>query len=477
MTVNDISWNAIRSLNGSQRDGFEELCAQLARAESPPNATFIRTGSPDAGVECYCVLPNGAEWGWQAKFFTTPLRDPQWRQLDESVKRALDAHPKLTRYIVCAPRDRSDGRSPGKTTELQRWEKRVGLWAEWAAHRDMHVDFVWWGSSELTERLIDKKQAGRAEYWFGDPTSFNQDWFRNRLDEAISSVGPRYTPESHIDVSVSKKLNLFGRAAEVLNDIRKCAKDLRDAFGSITLHPEGYVGLDQAVAFNQLQVAEASIPTALNHLNAPPDINFDITSLTRDIEEAIACADKLISGLSEHAATWQPSVELEEPAREYQPNAYEDHERRLYKLQGVLSTTLEQLEEAEPLVNGNVLILTGEAGIGKTHLLCDIARQRVDSGLPTIFLAGQLFLGKEPPWVQALQHLDLSGLEAEVFLGALGSYRAIVRRSRPAHHSTPLTREKAQPSGPPILVCFSSESNATRRSPASSPCAPPTTMR
>ena len=419
MTVPDINWNAIRTLNGSQRDGFEELCAQLARAESPPDATFIRTGSPDAGVECYCVFPNGGEWGWQAKFFTTPLRDPQWRQLDESVKRALNAHTNLTQYIVCAPRDRSDGRRLGGATELQRWEERVGRWAEWAAHRDMHVEFVWWGSSELTGRLIEREQAGRVEYWFGDLARFNQAWFRNRLDEAISSVGPRYTPESHIDVAVSKKLNLFGRADEVLNDIRARAKDLRDTFRSLALNAEGYADIDEAVAFNRLQVAESSIPNALNQLNAPPDASFDITSLTEEMEDAIACADNLISALSERAATWQPNLDPEKTTKEYQTNPYEAEQRELYRLQGALSTTLELLEEAEPLVNGDVLILTGEAGIGKTHLLCDIARQRVDSGLLTILLTGQQFLTKDAPWAQALQHLDLSGLEAEVFLGAL----------------------------------------------------------
>ncbi len=283
----------------------------------------------------------------------------------------------------------------------------------------MDVQFVWWGSFELTERLIDKKQAGRAEYWFGDPTSFSQDWFRNRLDEAIISVGPRYTPESHIDVSVAKKLKLFGRAAEMLRDIRKRAKDLRDTFGSLALNAEGYADIDEAVAFNRLQVAESSIPDALNQLNAPPDVSFDITSLTEETEDAIACADKLISALSERAATWQPNLDPEKITQEYQTNPYEAEQRTLYRLQGALGDTLEQLEEAEPLVNGDVLILTGEAGIGKTHLLCDIARQRVDSGLPTILLTGQQFLTKDPPWVQALQHLDLSGLEADVFLGAL----------------------------------------------------------
>ena len=64
-----IDWRAIRPLNGSRADGFEELCAQLARAERPTGSRFERKGAPDAGVECYAVLEGGSEWGWQAKYF------------------------------------------------------------------------------------------------------------------------------------------------------------------------------------------------------------------------------------------------------------------------------------------------------------------------------------------------------------------------------------------------------------------------
>ena len=51
-----LNWSDIKSLEGSQHKGFEELCAQLARAESPDIGEFRRKGSPDAGVECYCIF-------------------------------------------------------------------------------------------------------------------------------------------------------------------------------------------------------------------------------------------------------------------------------------------------------------------------------------------------------------------------------------------------------------------------------------
>lgn len=64
-----LDWNAIRPLNGSRADGFEELCTQLARAGKPADAHFERKGTPDAGVECYAVLRDRTEWAWQSKYF------------------------------------------------------------------------------------------------------------------------------------------------------------------------------------------------------------------------------------------------------------------------------------------------------------------------------------------------------------------------------------------------------------------------
>ena len=95
--------------------------------ESPSRAKFIRKGSPDAGVECFCVMPDGSEWGWQAKYFGT-LGPSQWSQLDESVKTALDRHSSLVRYYICTPLDRPDSRVHNQKSALERWNDHVQKW-------------------------------------------------------------------------------------------------------------------------------------------------------------------------------------------------------------------------------------------------------------------------------------------------------------------------------------------------------------
>ena len=77
------------------------------------------------------------------------------------------------------------------------------------------------------------------------------------------------------------------------------------------------------------------------------------------------------------------------------------------------------LEELGLVVNSDLMIVKGDAGVGKTHLLCDIAWRRLADGRPTVVLMGQQFTTTESPWIQARAQLDLLDLSAEQFVGAL----------------------------------------------------------
>ena len=207
----NVDWHSIRPLNGARDKGFEELCSQLARSEIADDARFIRKGSPDAGVECFAVYENGSEYAWQAKYFLT-LGNSQWSQIDESVSTALQKHPRLTRYFVCLPLDLPDARVPGKESALAKWSARVEKWTGWASERGMTVEFTYWGSSELLERLTRPEHIGRVRFWF-DATGFDEDWFERRLQEARQTAGPRYTSELHVNLPIADRFEAFGRTS------------------------------------------------------------------------------------------------------------------------------------------------------------------------------------------------------------------------------------------------------------------------
>ena len=94
----------------------------------------------------------------------------------------------------------------------------------------------------------------------------------------------------------------------------------------------------------------------------------------------------------------------------------------VHHVQGVLSSLNDIVEvsrHADSLADGQLLLLKGDGGTGKTHLLCDFAKKRIDAQLPTVILMGQKFLSDDNPWVQLLQQLDLTDTNAETFVGAL----------------------------------------------------------
>ncbi|MYI36467.1 MAG: NACHT domain-containing protein, partial [Acidimicrobiaceae bacterium] len=422
----NLSWANLRTLSGSQQAAFEELCRQLARSETPVDDRFVPKGSPDAGVECLYTLPNGDEWGWQAKFFESSLTSAQWNQLDRSVKKALDSHPKLARYFVCVPRNRADGRRSGIKTELQRWDERVEKWSGWAFDLGMEVKFNWWGSSELWERLSLQEQAGKRAFWFGNPELYTNRWFRNRLDEAVASAGARYSPELHVDLPIAQSFELFGRTSAAATSVHRLAKDIRGACSYEIRRIATEESLDRLTSLkpvvdtcNEIAGACDEIVGALADGQCPPHQQWNIADICEAIKTALGLIDSSQEAVASAPRDYEESNPKGETGHARSSNPFRSAASALRYLESQLWATLSELRAIEPIINSDLLIVTGEAGTGKTHLLCDVAENRIGQGLPTVILMGQRFLSAEAPWGQALAQLDLANSSADEFIGAL----------------------------------------------------------
>jgi len=408
-----IDWSKIRSLNGSRAEGFEELCVQLARLESPVGACFKRKGTPDAGVECYSVVNREAEWGWQAKYFDG-FGDSQWRQLDKSVKTALDKHPRLVRYFVCTPLDRPDARISGKKSAMERWDDHVAKWSGWASDRGMAVEFVYLGSSELIERLSRPCNIGRVRFWF-DTRGFDQEWFTARLDEALKTAGPRYTPEIHVDLPIAAELEAFGRTEGFFDRIKAHARDIRKRLRELGYAESKVV----EPSLGELAVAVSTkVEAVLNSLGAltvQPAGRLPFPEITAQVKDAestlLSCERDLEAKRAKSKKDEGLSPDSDKPFRE--------RLQRLYALATELREVSDLLIHAQDIAGSALMLLNGNAGTGKTHLLCDVAKQRIAAGRPTVLLMGQQFISQEPPWFQAAQQLDLRAFTMEEFVGAL----------------------------------------------------------
>jgi hypothetical protein len=392
------------------------LCAQLARAESPIG--FERKGAPDAGVECYTVHPDNTEWGWQAKYFDD-LGDAQWQQLDSSVKTALSKHPKLVKYFICVPLDRPDARIEGRRSAKERWDDHVTKWQGWAFEIGMTVEFVYWGSHELLERLSRPEHVGRVRLFF-DVRRFDAAWFGARLDEALQTAGPRYTPEIHVDLPIAKELDAFGRTDTFFSRVKAGARNIRRQLRHVE-YAQSKPELEAVQgSISDLLARVRSILASFEAIAVDPIGALALKRIAEEIAAVESISDEIQSALLlDQERQSKPSSRSSKTMASSNSSPHRELRYALSSLDNDLYSNRRDLERSHELAECKLVLLTGTAGTGKTHLLCDVARQRNAGDRPTVLLMGQRFVSTEHPWAQVLQQLDMTGLTAEEFVGAL----------------------------------------------------------
>ena len=344
----------------------------------------------------------------------------EWSQIDKSIKTALEKHPKLVRYFVCAPLDRADARVERRKSAKERWNDHAAKWSGWASDRGMTVEFVYWGSHELLERLARPVHIGRLRFWF-DVRGFDAAWFTARLDEAVDTAGPRYTPEVHVDLPIAWEFEAFGRTDRFFDREKARARRIRAKLRAV----EYSEGAAEPTVDAELAAVSSKVQTVLTAISAV-DVQATDPLPFRAISEHIHTAERAAEELSRLLGERERQLEAKAEASDtktrrssYRSNPFRDRRIRLLHLISELEVTRESFVHAHEIAAGHLMILRGAAGTGKTHLLCDLARQRISAGRPTVLLMGQRFVSNEAPWSQALQQLDLSNLSAEEFVGAL----------------------------------------------------------
>ncbi|MCQ8127714.1 AVAST type 2 anti-phage system protein Avs2 [Methylomonas rivi] len=398
----------ICSLNGSQHFAFEELCCQLASLEPRViEDEFLRKGiGSDAGVECYVSHADGTETGWQAKFFDK-FDAGQMAQLTESLKQAIEKHPKLNRYIVCLPIDLKDGRTGKRKTEGQRWiDWKTTRLAELGENHN--IEIILWQATDVRERLHrnDPYYAGRMSFFF-DELCFTPVWFARHVNAACISLGSRYTPQFHISLPIRQAFLGISRAPWLEEQRESFITPLRKQLNSLKYD------------FQQANIPETDLQALLNDIDKLIDALKQSFSITKSYP--VAEWRSQIQQVQTVANQWQ--AHFWHLDSEEKDKSKKDNIRAVLNELYRFGQTLEEIDEkldsdTWKLANEQAVLLYGEAGTGKSHLLADIANDSIKKSYPAIFLINSQFFLQDPR-TQILEQLDLRHILFSTFLGAL----------------------------------------------------------
>ena len=248
-------------------------------------------------------------------------------------------------------------------------------------------------------------------------------WFRTQATRAIRAADRRYTPDVHVPLPVEQAFGGLAHTPEFYQAVRSLAADVAT----------------KAEAADQTTAAVATPDATPHEFRLTADqLSALLTSALPETrfpsKEAGVLANKLF-----HDAEEASSIYYRQGRHQREGQGDERQRSNDYLLQGARERCLDLHRSALDVVaamnrgegrsaEAGALLLTGAAGTGKSHLLCRVADERTQAGLPTVLVLGQS-LGRGEPWAQILDGLGLDTTR-DRFLDALESAgKAVGQRS------------------------------------------------
>lgn len=415
-------WHKIISFNGSQANAFEELVCQLAmNEENKEFKTFERVGTPDGGVECYWELQDGSEWGWQAKYYDD-LTSSEWAGIRKSLFAAAETHPKLVKYFIGIPHNLSDGRR-GKVTQKETWERHKQKWTADLSAKGRNIEVVLLNSSALLSQLLLLKNSGIKSFFLGEIEIKEEQLFIH-LDAAIANLGPKYSPDLNFEI------DFLPTVFDALSRNSKFQESFKNKLNTFLL------GLNEIIAQSnrfeetkefakRLEGCCIEIIATYEKTDFLPQTEIPVTKLLAKIDGIRSELEPLGEVYNQIEAVFQDELKKkrEDKKEEYRGFREQKTDREAQALYTLLNTTDElSYYLAGPAIrasNEGVLFLKGKPGSGKSHLLADVATNRKDDQIPTVFLLGEHF-SEQHPKINIKQLVGCSG-SLESYLATLES--------------------------------------------------------
>ena len=414
-----IDWSELEPYENDQRRSFEELCYQIAKGLYGKDGRFTSvddSGGGD-GVEFYLTLPNDDEWGWQAKYYVSEsdsanrLNASRKRSITNSLKRACEVHPRLKKWILCTPTN--------FTPKEQEWFNDT---LSQSIPDEMCVELEHWQKSDFNTWLSEPRFSGKRHYFFRE-LELSLDWFERQFEKQMAGVGDKFDSSLHTETNVDAEIHaLLGDKAFVhqitkwIEKLEEELSDLKEAINKLN-SPIPYIewgeeekskvidaakSLQEALVNMKVQLKQARDLLGEKALSEVQSIDWK-SALDR-LYETFDAYRKVgnESGTSKMECTVK---------KEYEEQALRHASGVIYHPDSLVANLLDEFFPSviwqRSLINESDLHILGDAGIGKTHIACNICADRLKNGLPALFVRGSLFAAEQPIETQLRNVLDI----------------------------------------------------------------------
>lgn len=429
-----IDWAKLRTYQNDKRKSFEELCYQVANRLYGDRGDFTSiddSGGGD-GVEFFLSLPDGTEWGWQAKFyFPQPRLDrSRKRSIETSLSTTLSSHPNLKKWFLCTP---TNFTNRGEENELNWFKNKLQGIAQ-------DVELTHWGDSDFLDMLSDPQMVGKRLYFFGE-LELTQEWFAYQVRKQIANVSDKFFPGLHAETSIDDRVHLLlgdekflerlsyhlGYVITKADELNKAEVEVRryvqrvgwaeDAETLLGLVPELAAAVAEAHDFlsSCLFLVKEGRLLEVNKLSFGP--------VLKKLEESADKYDDAYRGLAGRKLSSEKAISEEDREAREQTRSVLDDLRKPFSLTYKVLDNLGSADEPLRYLRQRELHVFGSAGIGKTHLTCHFCSGRTQAGRPALLLLGGSFSTATTIEKKILEILDIpASYSWSDLLGALEAF-------------------------------------------------------
>lgn len=356
----EISWTQFELCNTHPQTAFEIMCRWLFNEFFFEGKGLLHSDPNNPGVE---VMPkyhaaSNKRISFQAKYFSSV----DYEQIKHSARTAVSHYAGNLDviYLYC---------NKDITTTSQGYH---------AVESILHVQGIEIVPITNQEILTQVMKNETIAWHFFDYRSLSSAWLKDRLSISLASLGPRYNDEFNVLTNTETYLNHFLCNADSVMEINRAKIEILQVLKKkYWRHSES-----QALARKLIQTIEAIPDISITNI-------FDCLSWPAIIKET--CASELET----------ISEELKNKHAERKA-AINEHD---YELSNRISVSLKEYQQLlhvtesiipEPfscaLMSQQVLIIRGEAGVGKSQMFAVAAKKLVDSDFGALLLLGTDFI-------------------------------------------------------------------------------------
>ena len=420
-----INFRSLRIHTGSQNMGFEELTRQIVIAENYPEVLKIEHRGPgaDGGVEILVQFQDGTAWGWQSKWFVDAFGSNETAQLKKSFRSAFKNFPNLSHYIIAIPRNLSNSAKGNRHSQQKHWDQFVKWVNEFAAKQSKAINIELWDETFFVSRLQlnDSHHIGMRHYWFNSEVLSSEN-ISQQLQKSLNQIQDRYSPEFHVDLRISQFMHTLRRSPEYVERVNSFAEnfeEMQKAVQYFTKHQEPRI----SDIGQKLGCELSTIQNIVEKMDFSAIGSIDLSPLNESLSKFESC-DKL-DQLSNICWEEREAKEKETVGRISGTNriyAHADALEKFHHLKGQISSVSKIFHrKIQSLLCSPNLLLLGDAGTGKSHLLADEIKRHTEGGGVGFFIPAQNIHDPLKAEEEILSYLEFANMTFSDFLGMLSA--------------------------------------------------------